>query len=173
MVATGSIADGRAQASRARTEASEFKYKNGYEMPCDVLAKRMANLSQISTQRAYMRPVGVSLMFCSVDEEMGPSLYKCDPAGYYFSSLASATGPKQQEISTRFEKLHRKSKNLKGLAKGSWQQVVEVGIVELSNVLGADFRKNDLEIGIATNEGFRQLSVEEIDQRLVAISESD
>lgn len=48
---TGSIADARASVDRARGEAAEFRYKNGYEMPCDVLAKRLANINQVYTQR--------------------------------------------------------------------------------------------------------------------------
>jgi 20S proteasome subunit alpha 1 len=47
---TGSISDSRSLVSKARSEAAEFKYKYGYEMPCDVLAKRLANLSQVYTQ---------------------------------------------------------------------------------------------------------------------------
>nr|POF01250.1 putative proteasome subunit alpha type-1 [Quercus suber] len=53
-VMTGSIADARASVTRARGEAAEFKYKNGYEMPCDVLAKRLANISQVYTQRVSL-----------------------------------------------------------------------------------------------------------------------
>ena len=48
---TGSIADARAFSQRAQSEAAEFRYKFGYEMPCDVLAKRLANISQVYTQR--------------------------------------------------------------------------------------------------------------------------
>lgn len=51
---TGSIADARASVNRARGEAAEFRYKFGYEMPCDVLAKRLANISQVYTQRVSM-----------------------------------------------------------------------------------------------------------------------
>lgn len=55
-VMTGSIADARACVDRARGEAAEFKYKYGYEMPCDVLAKRMANINQVYTQRVGLIP---------------------------------------------------------------------------------------------------------------------
>lgn len=48
---TGSIADARPLAQRAQSEAAEFRYKYGYEMPADALAKRMANISQVYTQR--------------------------------------------------------------------------------------------------------------------------
>lgn len=56
-VMTGSIADARASVMRARGEAAEFRYKYGYEMPCDVLAKRVANISQVYTQRVCLRKI--------------------------------------------------------------------------------------------------------------------
>ena len=53
------VADARAQAQKARLEAAEFKYQNGYDMPVDALSKRLANIAQVSTQRASVRPYGV------------------------------------------------------------------------------------------------------------------
>ncbi|OXV06908.1 hypothetical protein Egran_05325 [Elaphomyces granulatus] len=178
-VMTGSIADARACVDRARGEAAEFRYKYGYEMPCDALAKRLANLNQVYTQRAYMRPLGVAITLISVDSEYGPQLYKCDPAGYYVGYKATASGPKQQEALNYLEK---RLKN-KEYAEGSWEDVVELGIATLSNVLSVDFKKGELEIGIVggpeadgkegTNTEFRALTESEIEERLQALSEKD
>lgn len=169
---TGQSPDAQAAVSRARSEAAEFRYKNGYEMPCDVLAKRLANINQIYTQRAYMRPLGVTITLISVDDEFGPQLFKCDPAGYYVGFKATSTGPKQQEAMNHLEKKLKK----KEYAPGDWKQVVELAITALSNVLSVDFRKNDIEIGVVGIDGdntFRKLTVEEIDERLVSIAEQD
>ncbi|KAH8793610.1 nucleophile aminohydrolase [Hyaloscypha sp. PMI_1271] len=178
-VMTGSIADARASVQRAIGEAAEFRYKFGYEMPCDALAKRIANISQVYTQRAYMRPYGVATTLISLDSEYGPQLYKCDPAGYYTGYKATASGPKQQEA---FNHLEKKLKN-KDCAEGSWEEVVELAITTLSTVLSVDFKKGELEIGIVggprtdgkegTDPGFRALTEEEIDERLQAIAEKD
>ena len=61
---TGSIADARASVNRARGEAAEFRYKNGYEMPCDVLAKRLANINQVYTQRVSIVIAVVGELSC-------------------------------------------------------------------------------------------------------------
>ncbi|KAG8529444.1 uncharacterized protein KY384_006081 [Bacidia gigantensis] len=179
-VMTGSIADARASAQRAQGEAAEFKYKFGYEMPCDVLAKRLANINQVYTQKAYMRPLGVAQILISVDSEYGPQLYKCDPAGYFVGYKATAAGPKQQEALNYLEKKLKK----KDYAEGTWEDVVELGISALSTVLSVDFKKTELEVGVvgASKPGaedsldpnqFRILSEEEIDERLQSIAEKD
>ncbi|THX07303.1 proteasome core particle subunit alpha 1, partial [Aureobasidium pullulans] len=178
-VMTGSIADARASVMRARGEAAEFRYKNGYEMPCDVLAKRLANISQVYTQRAYMRPLGVATTLISVDSEFGPQLYKCDPAGYFVGYKATASGPKAQEAMNHLEKKLRN----KNCAEGNWEEVVELAITTLSTVLSVDFKKGEIEIGIVggprpdgkegTTTDFSTLTEEQIDERLNSIAEKD
>lgn len=169
MLATGSIADARSLAMRAKSEAAEFNYKYGYPIPVDVLAKRMANNSQIYTQRAYMRPFGAVATFASFDDEKGPLLYKTDPAGYYVGSKAVAVGPKQDEATTALEKKYKNKEYL----KGDPVKLVETAIVTLSNVLGSEFKKDDIEIGVAVDGDFKILSSDEIEERLVSIAEQD
>lgn len=63
---TGSIADARPFAQRAQAEAAEFRYKYGYEMPSDAVAKRLANISQVYTQRVsfFVDPTHPSNVIC-------------------------------------------------------------------------------------------------------------
>lgn len=169
MLATGSIADSRALATRARSEASEFNYKYGYPIPADVLAKRMANNSQIYTQRAYMRPMGAVCTFAAIDDEKGPLLYKSDPAGYYVGSKAVAVGAKQDEATTALEKKYKNKEYL----KGDSVKLIETAIITLSNILNSEFKKGDIEIGVATADDFKILTSEEIEERLISIAEQD
>ncbi|KAL6927874.1 hypothetical protein ACO0SA_004497 [Hanseniaspora valbyensis] len=198
IIVNGAIPDAKNFTLRCKSEAAEFQYKNGFEIPMDVLCKRMSNLAQLYTQRAFMRPLGIIVTFISFDDEKDAMIYKMDPAGFYCGYSATATGPKQQELNSHLEKLLKK-KQLKesrpddlerkyddedderiendetnNIDKNSWEFLVEKGIRIMSEVLGQDYKQQELEIGVSSKAtGFFKLSVDQIEERLASIAEQD
>ncbi|EFJ07155.1 hypothetical protein SELMODRAFT_272088 [Selaginella moellendorffii] len=169
LLATGMTADARSLVQHARNEAAEFRHKNGYEIPVDFLSKRLADKSQVYTQHAYMRPLGVAAMIIAIDEEKGPQLFKCDPAGHYVGYRATSAGLKEQEAVNILEKKMKNNPQL------SYDETVQTAISALQSILLEDFKATEIEVGIvrATDPKFQIMSTEEIDEHLTAISERD
>lgn len=168
-VMTGMSADARALVFRCREIAAKFKDKNGYEIPVHHLALKVANIGQVYTQHAYMRPYGVVAMFCSIDEEKGPSLFQVDPAGFYLGYKAAAAGAKDQEATNALEKIVKKKTAMPET------ETIQQAIACLQTVMGMDFKPSDIEVGVVSkkNVKFTRLSEADIDNHLTLIAEKD
>nr|GMC58966.1 proteasome subunit alpha type-6 [Ipomoea batatas] len=138
-------------------------------MPVDVLSRWIADKSQVYTQHAYMRPLGIVAMVLGIDDEKGPELFKCDPAGHFFGHKATSAGSKEQEAINFLEK------KMKNDPAFSYDETVQTAISALQSVLQEDFKASEIEVGVVSQEDpvFRVLSTEEIDEHLTAISERD
>jgi len=170
-VTTGMSADARALIFRAREIAAKFADKNGYEIPVHYLALKVANIGQLYTQHAYMRPFGVTAIFCQIDDEKGPSLYKVDPSGHFLGYYACAAGAKEQEATNALEKIIKKKADL------SEDQTIDEAIQCLQAILGMDFKATDIEVGLVSkvrgSTKFQKLSDAEVEEHLTAIAEKD
>jgi len=168
-VETGMVADARTQVQRARHEAAHFKYKFGYNIPVQYLAKRLADFAQVYTQHAAMRPLGVSCILAGIDDELGPQLYKCDPAGSFVGYKATCAGEKEQEATNFLEKKFKSDPKL------SRDEAIQMAIAALQVVLSMDFKATEVEIGVASKENprFTLLTPQEIDTQLTRLAERD
>ncbi|KAI0693490.1 20S proteasome subunit [Cytidiella melzeri] len=188
-VMTGLIADAQAQVHRARSEAATFRYKYGYEITPDALARRIANINQVYTQRAAMRPLGISMILIGIDPEYGPQCFKLDPAGYFVGFHATAAGQKQQEAMNHLEKKWKKLDSGGGAEDAtkagktlSRSEVIEMAIEAISVVHATDFKPGEVEIGIVSNGEeedvktrgqWRVLPEDEVEKHLLAYAEKD
>ncbi|KAJ1551688.1 hypothetical protein HK096_004359 [Nowakowskiella sp. JEL0078] len=106
------------------------------------------------------------------DDEFGPQLFKCDPAGYYVGYKATSAGAKHQEATNHLEKKFKKSQDLESDDAVEAREIL-LAITTLSSVLSIDFKSTDVEVGIVSEEGYRTLTEQEIDIHLQRIVERD
>ncbi|CAJ0587161.1 unnamed protein product, partial [Mesorhabditis spiculigera] len=165
----GIIPDCKFQVRRVQMEAAQWKYKNGYNMPLEQLARRIADLNQFYTQNAEMRSLGCAMLMISFDDEDGPQVYRVDPAGYYRNMKGAGLGVKGNAIKLALEKRMKKQSDY------DHNGAIQCALETLQESLGNDVRASDIEVIYVTKEkpGFNQLNAHEIEAHLVAIANRD
>lgn len=90
-------------------------------------------------------------------------------AGYFVGYKACAAGTKDTEANTFLEK------KLKNAEPMDFTNTVQTAISALQNVLSEDFKPTEIEVAVVNkdNTTFRSLTVDEIEEALIAISERD
>lgn len=88
----GLTADARVLVNQARIQAQIHRITYNEPITVEALTRRLANLKQMYTQHAGVRPFGVSLLIAGCDEVLGPQLYMTEPSGSYWSYRAAAIG---------------------------------------------------------------------------------
>lgn len=121
-----------------------------------------------------MRPLGTALTLIAIDDERGPQVYKCDPAGHYVGYIAAGTGAKATDVVNHLEKTLKKADQQQYLGETA-EDTLQLAVSTLASVLGQEFKASELEIGIVTKENpqFAVLTAEQIDAVLTLIAEKD
>merc|ERR1712010_175770 len=87
----GLTADGRVLSRYMRQECMNHRYVYEQPLPTGRLVQRVADKSQIGTQRSGKRPYGVGLLIIGCDDQ-GPKLYNTEPSGVYNEYYAMSIG---------------------------------------------------------------------------------
>jgi len=119
MVVAGLIADARQVAEVARQEAANYKSQYGNNIPCKILADRVAMYMHAYTLYSFVRPFGCSIILSSWDDPalkgVGPEMYTIEPSGVCHGYFGCTIGKARQAAKTEIEKIKMKEKTMREL----------------------------------------------------------
>ena len=99
---SGLTADARVLCKYMRNQSLNYKLTYGSNQPLNRLIFKVAEKSQVKTQKASKRPYGVGLLVAGVDKD-GPHLFETCPSGNYYEYYAYSIGARSQSARTYLE----------------------------------------------------------------------
>lgn len=160
MVYSGMGPDYRLLVRQARKMAQNYELIYGESIPTSQLVQRVAGVMQEYTQSGGVRPFGVSLLICGMDEGI-PLLFQCDPSGAYFAWKATALGKNAINGKTFLEKRYSEDLEL--------DDAVHTAILTLKEGFEGQMNSNNIEVGICDQNGFRRLEASHVKDYLANI----
>eukprot|EP00703_Trepomonas_sp_PC1_P002168 JAP94438.1 20S proteasome alpha subunit 1 [Trepomonas sp. PC1] len=155
----GRSADGRVLVERIRSEAAEFYREFGYQPTADVVAERIADVIQVFTQEAHLRPYGNVIFLAGWDDENDKSLvYRVDPTGSCLGVKGFAAGFKSNEMN---DQLIQKKGEF-----GDVKQALRIGLGLFQKYVSASMTGDDVEVWIGSKTGLIKMGAEDVDNLL-------
>ena len=163
----GLTADAHVLVNQARIQAQIHRITYGEAITVETLTRRLANLKQMYTQHAGVRPFGVSLLIAGCDEMLGPQLYMTEPSGSYWGYRATAIGSSAPTIIEYLE--------------GEYKEIAQtledgnlVALKALNQVSEGDIDPEMIEIAIISKktQNIEYLSKQEINILIKRLQES-
>lgn len=151
----GLVADARTLVDIARQLSVGNRMR--YEEPIEAgsLTRQLSGRIHAYTQTGGARPFGVSMLLGGLNEEA--ELYETDPSGAFIGYKAGALGNRRQEVMNELERRFEEDQPLdEALATGYASMTAEAAETEDA--------ADEIEGAVITEDGFRRLSPEEIEE---------
>lgn len=164
---SGLTADGTAATKALRADCISHKFTFESNVDVSRLASRVADKSQISTQRSGARPSGVGMLIAGVDDQ-GTHLYQTCPSGNLYDHVAAAIGARSQASRTYLEKNADKLESL-GL-----EDLVALALRALKEAAPDPLTEKSCSVAVVGTQdtSFRVLNTTELKQMIEGLESS-
>eukprot|EP00054_Salpingoeca_dolichothecata_P032066 m.265528 g.265528 ORF g.265528 m.265528 type:complete len:236 (-) comp29123_c0_seq1:76-783(-) len=162
MTYSGMGPDSRVVTQLGQKNAQIYYRQYQEEIPPRQLVRQLGAVMQEATQRGGVRPYGISLLVIGVDEDNKPALYQVDPSGTFFAWKAAAIGKNMVNAKTFLEKRYHEELEL--------EDAIHTAILTLKEGFEGQMTENNIEIGVANEDGFRRLETSEVQDYLASIA---
>ncbi len=158
--AAGLIADARILVDRSQLRAQQHSVTYDSKIDVITVVKEVADLMQVCTQSAGLRPFGVSMILGGVEEDGSVKLYLTEPYGLYWQYKAVAIGEGEVEAEAFLEKKYKPNLSV--------QEGLRLGLDAMKEFLKENFNVDRVDAAFINNKErkFTKLSNEEIKQMM-------